>query len=109
MEEEADAAALLPDIVDALDENEVEMPEWSGYLFTAWKSLRHDRKYFDMGGCGGIYYSSISAYAGDHGLAGDPFAEFEFYLRVMDDEYVAFSGEKAKEAAEAAEREREKP
>ncbi len=102
MEEEADAEALLPDAIEEFDDQTQQMPEWSGYLITAWQSLRHDRRYFDTGGCGGIYYASISAYAHDHGLVGDLFPDFETYLRVMDDEYVAFSAEKAKEAADKA-------
>ena len=96
---------MLTGAIDAFDEDAPEMPEWSGYLVTAWNALTNDRHRGDMGGCSGIYYQSISAYARDHGLMGDLFHDFYQFLRAMDDEYVAYSGEQAKAAAEKAKRE----
>lgn len=96
---------MLTGAIDAFDEDAPEMPEWSGYLVEAWNALTHDRHRGDMGGCSGIYYQSISAYARDHGLMDEAFHEFESYLRVMDGEYVAYCAERAKEAADKAKRE----
>lgn len=78
------------------------MPEWSGYLVAAWNHLRDDRHWGDTGECGGIFYASISAYASDHGIAGDEFDRFLTFLRTIDDEFVAFSAEQAKQAIERA-------
>ncbi|MBX9911203.1 MAG: hypothetical protein K2Z25_21175 [Beijerinckiaceae bacterium] len=102
MAEEEDAATFFSQ-AEPLDESEqAEMPEWSGYLMTAWNQLRNDRHWGDMGGCSGMFYAAMSAYARDHGLIGEELDEFLIFLRVMDDEYVAFSGEQAKEAADRA-------
>ncbi len=100
---------MLTGTIDALDEGAPEMPEWSGYLVSAWNALTNDRHHGDMGGVSGIYYQSISAYARDHGLDGDAFHDFEGHLRVMDGEYVAYCAERAKEAAEKAKREQQSP
>lgn len=102
MAEEDDAAALFSQAEPLDEEERAEMPDWSGYLMTAWNQLRNDRNWGDLGGCSGIYYSAISAYAADHGIEGEFFGEFLIFLRVMDDEYVAFSAEQAKEAADRA-------
>lgn len=102
MDEEEDAAAHFSSLEQSDDEDDDAMPDWAGSLFTAWQMLRNDRQFFDMGGCSGIRYAAISAYAADHGIAPDHFGEFLTFLRVMDDEYVAFSSERAKEAAERA-------
>lgn len=102
MDEEPDAAEALGDQLDALEED--EMPSWAGYLVEAWNALLHDRHRSDMGGCSGIFYRSISAYARDHGLVGDLFHDFHLFLRAMDDEYVAYSAQKARDAADRATR-----
>ena len=104
MDEEPDAAAAFDGKLDDI-EDEDEMPVWAGYLLDAWSALSNDRHRSDMGGCSGIYYSSISRYARDHGLTGDLFHEFYPFLRAMDDEYVAYAAEQAKAAAEKAKRE----
>lgn len=101
MAEEGDAAAFF----SAGDQEVVElpaMPEWSGYLVAAWNQLRDDRHWANTGECGGIYYTAISAYAADHGIIGEDFGRFLTFLRAIDDEFVAFSGEQAKQAVERA-------
>ncbi|KUL94326.1 hypothetical protein DK26_15040 [Bosea sp. WAO] len=104
MDEEPDAAEALGDQIEEIEDD--EMPPWAGYLFDAWNALTNDRHRGDMGGCSGIYYQSISAYARDHGLMGDIFPDFYLFLRAMDDEYVAYAAKQAKAAAEKAKRER---
>lgn len=102
MDEEEDAAAHFSSRDQGEDEEVVAMPDWAGSIFNAWQMLKNDRQFFDMGGCSGIRYAAISAYAADHGVAPDEFGSFLTFLRVMDDEYVTFSAEKAKESADRA-------
>lgn len=84
------------------------MPAWANHILAAWNDLSNDRERYDMGGCSGIFYASISAYARDHGLSGDGFSDFKLFLKAMDDEYVALTGEKAKEAADKAKQDQER-
>lgn len=86
---------------------DAEWPAWAGYLYAAWLTLRDDRFYGAMGGLGRIYYTAISAYAADHGIAGSGFHDFVTFITAMDDEYVAYSNELAK--AESEKNKRDKP
>lgn len=85
------------------------MPSWADYILKAWNALTNDRARYEMGGCSGIWYASISAYARDHGLSGDGFSDFELFFKAMDDEYVSYTAEKAKEAADKAKQDQERP
>lgn len=67
--------------------------------------LRDDRHYGSMGGMGRIYYTALSRYAADHGIQGEGFGTFVTLVSAMDEEYLAVSGERAKEEAEKAKRE----
>lgn len=80
-----------------LNDEKPEWPDWSGYLRTAWQALRDDRFYGAMGGMGRIYYTAISRYAADHGIAIEPFYTF---LDAMDSAYVTWAAEKAKQDAD---------
>lgn len=86
-EEEADAAPHLDD----LDETEEEkLRDDLGYFMDAWGALRYDRFYGAFGGESTILYISISAYARDHGIAGDDFHVFKILIREMDREYLEY-------------------
>ena len=49
-----------------------------------------------MGGCGGIYYSSISQYCRDNCLSGSEFELFFRLIKEMDDEYLKHVAETIK-------------
>lgn len=100
--EEDDAAAYFSQHDDVDEEESADMPAWSGYLVAAWNHLRDDRYWSQTGECGGIFYSAISAYAADHGIVGEFFSQFLTFLRAIDDAFVAYSAEQAKEAIERA-------
>lgn len=95
-EEEPDAAHFA----ELGRPDEANWPEWSGTVREAWHSLRDDRFYGAMGGMSGIYYSSVSAYAHDHGIPIRPFVDF---VMALDGEFVSFSNEKALVAQEPTE------
>lgn len=80
--------------VPEVEQPEYQWPEWSGYIQHAWQMLRDDRHYGAMGGMGAIYYTAMSQYAHDHQLEIEPFATF---LNAMDEEYVLYCAEQAKE------------
>jgi hypothetical protein len=86
MDEESDAPAPK--------ENTAAWPIWSGYLQRAWQALKDDRFYGSMGGMSRIYYTAISRYAEDHGIELQPFFTF---ITAMDDVYLAYAFEKAKQ------------
>jgi hypothetical protein len=80
--------------------NEVAVwPSWSGYLQLAWHVLRDDRYYGAMGGMGRIYYTALSRYASDHDIELEPFVTF---MHAMDNVYLEYESEKAKQEAAAA-------
>ena len=81
----------MPDAPEPQSEP-VEWPEWSGYLRSAWHTLREDRFYGSMGGVGRIYYEAVSRYAEDHLIEIEPFVTFIF---AMDEEYVVWAAKKA--------------
>jgi hypothetical protein len=104
IEEEPDAAAALGLSAEALVRPpEAEWPAWSGSARRAWETLRNDRHFGAMGGMGGIFYTALSRYAEDHGIAGDAFMTLHTFVTALDAEYLAFEAERA--AADAKKRE----
>lgn len=86
-EEEADAAPHLDDLEETEEER---LRDELGCFMDAWGALRYDRFYGAFGGESTILYSSISAYARDHGIAGDDFYVFKVLIREMDHEYLEY-------------------
>lgn len=76
-----------------------EWPDWSGYLRTAWNTLRDDRFYGAMGGMGRIYYEAATLYAEKRSIPEEPFLTF---LYAMDEVFMSVCAEKEKERQEAA-------
>lgn len=69
---------------------------WHGYYLQAWQTLRYDRNYGAFGGETPILYTAISAYAKDHGIAGEHFLVFKTLLNEVDSEYLKIVAERAK-------------
>lgn len=73
--------------------------------FEAWQSLRFDRNIDTFGGKQfPILYTAISAYAKDHGIAGEAFLVFKTLLNEIDSEYLKISAERTKEQEATAKR-----
>jgi hypothetical protein len=65
-----------------------ELPSELNTYWRAWNRLRDDRMIGAMGGAGRIYYTAISQYCRDHGIAGPQFQMFVRFIEEMDDEYL---------------------
>lgn len=69
---------------------------WHGLYWDAWNALRFDRTYGSMGGQGPIPYTVISAYAHDHGIAGEDFWLFRNFMSALDAEWLKHVAEREK-------------
>ncbi len=77
---------------------DAEPEEWHGQLWRAWDALRYDRTYLPMGGGElPVFFSSIDGYAQRYGIAGQDFDEFLILFRAIDDEWLTWCSERAKE------------
>lgn len=77
-----DAHWLVPSDADFLPE------DWHQIYFDAFDALRYDRYYGAFGGEMPIYYSAISQYAADHGITGNSFATFRYFMGQLEAEYA---------------------
>jgi hypothetical protein len=48
-----------------------------------------------------IWYSSISTYARDHGMVGEAFHDFVYFLHLLDDEFLSATEQRLEEATQA--------
>jgi hypothetical protein len=87
---------------------DAEPEDWHAPLWQAWETLRYDRPYLAMGGEMPVTFAAINAYAARYGIVGQDFDEFFTLFRAIDDEWLAWVTEKAKEerAREEAKRKR---
>lgn len=65
-----------------------EPREWHGSYFRAFDLLQADRSYGAMGGEGPIFYTAMSRYAADHGIAGEDWILFKVFINALDAEYL---------------------
>lgn len=92
-------------------EEEFEYQPWHELYFQAFDSLRYDRFYGQMGGEMPIYYTAISQYCRDHGIAGDDWRRFMTMINAIDAEHLKLRTEsdgqgKPKDDADVAPKER---
>ena len=56
--------------------------------------MRDDRQFGAMGGCSGISYVAMSAYASDHSICGGDLQIFTVLIKAMDAEYLQWLAER---------------
>lgn len=79
------------------DAGEAEFELWHDFYFRAFDALRDDRNVyigqFGYLGESGIFYSAISQYCRDHGIAGDHFRRFQTFIHAIDAEHRLIQSE----------------
>lgn len=112
IEEDADAAEFFAGREqDFTRPTDAEWPAWSGWIREAWRALSEDRFYGAMGGVGRVYFTAKDAYAARFGIVGEAFEHFLILFDALDDVYVEFTNDQAREKArsEHADHDRSNP
>lgn len=66
-----------------------KIPPWAILYTTAWAALKDDRSLGNGGSMTRIYYASISRYGHDLGLSGDHLRRLVYFVKELDEEYLA--------------------
>jgi hypothetical protein len=74
----------------------IEFQPWHGLYFRAFDALQYDRFHGAQGGQYPIFYTALSQYARDHGIAGDDLWKFHTFMNAVDAEHLAIIAEDIK-------------
>lgn len=70
---------------------------WHDFYWRAFEALRYDRQYGAFGGESPIGFVAIDAYARRYGIDGDAFDRFMRLVNAIDDEWLGWKAERAKD------------
>lgn len=70
---------------------------WHDFYWRAFEALRYDRQYGAFGGESPISFLAIDAYARRYGIDGEGFDRFLSLVNAVDDTWLDWKAEKAKE------------
>lgn len=70
---------------------------WHDFYWRAFEALRYDRHYGAWGGESPIAFVAIDAYARRYGIEGEAFDRFIGLINAIDDEWLSWKAERAKE------------
>jgi hypothetical protein len=71
---------------------------WHDFYWRAFEALRYDRQYGALGGESPISFLAIDAYARRYGIESDAFDRFLRLVNAIDDEWMKWRAERAKES-----------
>jgi hypothetical protein len=75
---------------------DAEFQVWHAFYLRAWDVMRADRQYGAFGGETPISFLALDAYARRYGIEGEAFERYLAFMQALDEEWLAFVGERAK-------------
>lgn len=75
---------------------------WHDFYWRAFDLLRYDRQYGAWGGESPISFVAIDAYARRYGIDGEAFDRFVSLINAVDDEWLGWKAERAKERSSSS-------